>query len=77
MVDQFLRLGLGKCPFLEVTVYIDIDKGGDTSNTHSCAILGLNSGKIAEIKPLDRFFCVCCRAGNVISVDLCHLLHAL
>ena len=77
MVDQLLCLGLGKCTFLEVTVYVDIDKGRDTSNAHSCAVLSLNSGKIAEIKPLDCLFCVCCRSGNVIAVDLCHLFHAL
>ena len=77
VIDQFLCLGLGKCTFLKVTVYININKGGDSSNTHSRAVLCLNSCEVAEVEPLNRLFRVCRRTGNVISVDLCHLLHAL
>ena len=77
MVDQFLSLGLGESSLFQITVYININKGGDTSNAHRSAVLGLDCCEVAEVQPLDCLFCVCRWAGDIVAVDLCHLLHAL
>ncbi len=77
VVDELLGLGLGDLAGLEVTLDVDVQEGGDAAHGHGGAVLGLDGGEIAEIEPLDGLGGVGGRLGDVVAVDLGHLLHAL
>ena len=76
MINQLLRLFLGQCSFLQVALQVDVEEGGDASDGHGGAVLGLDRCQIAEVEPLYRFLCVIGRFGDVEAVDFGHLLHA-
>ena len=77
MIDQLLCLRLGKSTILQVTLNINIKKCRNTSNTHCCTILSLNSSQISKIQPLNCLFCISCRLGDIISISLCHFFHSV
>ena len=77
MIDQFLCLIFCKDSFFDVTLNVDIQEGGNTTNTHCGTILCLDCCQISEVQPLNCFTGISCRSGNIISVDLSHLLHLI
>ena len=77
MVDDLLCLGFCQHAVFQVALKVDIKEGGDTSHGHRCTVLCLNRCKVAEIQPLASFLCVLCRLGDIVTINLSHLLHAL
>ena len=77
VVDELLGLGLGDFAGLEVALDVDVQEGGDAAHGHGGAVLGLDGGEVAEVEPLDGLGGVGGRLGDVVAVDLGHLLHAL
>ena len=77
VIDELLCFLLGEGAFLEVTLDVDIEEGGHTTNGHRCTVLGLDRCEVTEVEPLNSFLRVLRRSGNVITVALCHLLHLL
>ena len=77
VVDKLLSLFLCQGALLEVALNIDIQEGRDSADAHSCAVLCLDRGEVAEVEPLNGFLSVFGRRGDIEAVDLSHLLHAL
>ena len=70
MVNKFLNLFFGKCSVCQVSLCINIQECGCTSQRHGRAILLLDGSQIAKIQPLDCFLYILCRSGNIKSVNL-------
>ena len=70
VVDILLCLLLCDKASVQISLDIDVQKGGSTAKTHSGAILLLDSCQIAEVEPLDGLLCVLCRLADVKSVDV-------
>ena len=77
MVDKFLCFILCKNTGIHIPLNINIKECRYTADAHCCTVLCLDSCKISKIKPLNSFFCIGSRSGNIISVDLSHLFHSL
>ena len=68
---------LGNFTFLQVSVQINIQEGGNSSDRHGRAVLRLDRCQIAEVEPLDSLSCIPRRSRDVIPVGFRHLLHSL
>ena len=77
VIDQLLRLALGEGALVKVALDVDIEEGRDSADAHRRAVLGLDRGEVTEVEPLNGFLGVLRGLGNIIAVDLRHLLHAL
>ena len=77
VVHQFLGFAFGEGAVLEVAFDVDVQEGGDTAHTHGGAVLGLDSGEVAKVEPLEGFVGVGRRFGNVEAVACGHNLHLL
>ena len=77
MIYKFLNLFLCVASLCQIALCININKGGGTSQGHGGSVLLLNSSQIAEIGPLDSFFYVGCRLGNIKAVNASQLLQFL
>ena len=75
MVDQFLCFFLCQNACFQVSLDIDIQECGYTTNTHCCSVLSLDCCQISEVQPLCCFFCVFRRYGNIESVRCSHFFH--
>ena len=58
----------------QVTLCVNIQEGGGASQGHCRAVLLLYSSQVAEVGPLDGFFYVGSRLGNVAAVNIAQLL---
>ena len=77
MVDQFLSFFLSQDACCDIFFNINIKESRNTSDTHSCTVLCLDGSQISEVQPLNCFFCILSRLGNIISVRLSHFFHFL
>ena len=77
LVYQLLCFFLGNFTFLQVSVQINIQEGGNSSDRHGRAVLRLDRCQIAEVEPLDSLSCIPRRSRDVIPVGFRHLLHSL
>ncbi len=77
MVDELLGAFFGELARSEVAVDVDVEEGGDAANAHGGAVLGLDGGEIAEVKPLDGLFGVVGGLRDVEAIGGGHLFHAL
>ena len=77
MVDQFLCLIFCEDSFFDITLNVNIQECGNTSDTHCCSVLCLDCCQISEIQPLNCFAGIFCRSGDIVSIDLSHLLHLI
>ena len=77
MVNKLLSLFLSQGSVSKVSADVDIQESGDTTNAHSCAVLGLDGCQIAEVQPLNCLFGILCRLGNIEAVSRCHFFHCL
>ena len=77
VVDKLLCFLLGDLAGLEVALDVDVEEGRDAAHGHGGTVLGLDGGKVAEVEPLDCLMGIGCRLGDVVAIDLGHLLHAL
>ena len=75
MVDQFLCLVFCEDSFFDITLNVDIQECRNTSDAHCSTVLCLDCCQISEVQPLNCFVGISCRSGDIISVDLSHLLH--
>ena len=73
VINKFLNLFLCECAILQISFCININKCRSSSQWHCCTILLLNSSKVTEIQPLDCFFYIRSRLGNVVSIDITQL----
>ena len=69
MINKLLDLFFCKGSVLQVSFRINIKEGGSTSKGHRRSVLFLDGREITEIQPLDRLLHVCCRSGDIKSVD--------
>ena len=60
-VNEFLGFRFCQDTAVQVTLDINIQESGDAPNTHCSTVLCFNGCEIAEIQPLNRFFCVTSR----------------
>ena len=74
VVNNLLNLGLSKRTASKITLCIDVQEGGVTTNGHCSAILLFYSSKVAQVEPLNSLFEVLCRATQIKTVNLTKLL---
>ena len=77
MIDQFLSFFFSQDACCNIFLNINIKESRNTSDTHSCTVLCLDGSQISEVQPLNCFFCILSRLGNIISIGLCHFFHFL
>ena len=77
MVNNLLNLGLSEGATSKITLCIDIQEGGVTTNGHGSTILLFNSSKIAQVEPLNSLFEVLSRTAQIKAINLTKLLELL
>ena len=77
MIDQLLCFTFGKNSCLQITFDINIQEGGNTSDTHCSTVLCLDGRKITEIQPLNCLLRGCSRSADIKAVKCSHRLHTL
>ena len=75
VVNHFLRLAFGDDAVFQVAFDVNVEEGGNAAKAHGGAVLGFDSGEVAEVSPLYCFFSVGGRAGNVVTVSSSHFFH--
>ena len=73
MVNHFLRFLFSDQTGLQVTLNEDVQESRGTTQRHCRAVLRLNCSQVAEVSPLNRFFSVLSRTGDVETVLSSHL----
>ena len=68
LIPQFLGAGLVERSFLQVSLDIDVEEGGDAADRHGGAVRLLDRAKIGKIGPLDGFLRIGCRARDVEAI---------
>ena len=75
VVDQFLCLALGQSAGFQISLNVDIQESGHTTNAHRSTVLGLDGSQVAEVQPLHSLFCILCGLRNIKAILLGHDFH--
>ena len=76
VVDELLGLLLAEDAGGKVALDVDVQERGDAPYGHGGTVLGLDGREVAEVEPLEGLAGVGGRSGDVVAVDLGHVLDA-
>ncbi len=74
MIHQFLCFIFRDDAFVQIALDVNVKEGGCAAQRHGCTVLLFDRSKVAEVKPLNSFLSVFCRAADVAAVCSAHFL---
>ena len=77
IVYDFLRFTLSHQTSFDVALEIDVEESRGTAKAHRGTVLLLNSSKVCKVKPLNGFFGILCRMGNIKAIGSGHCNHVI